>query len=97
MGYADDDEQEQQQTQEIIDEEELSLIQRMKEVKKVYRQNFDALKDVKGQVFYVQQSIDSLKQSLVSAFEDWYLQNFDDGLDEQMSTLVSSRPLISQL
>lgn len=47
MGYADEDEQ-QEQTQEVIDEEELALIQRMKEVKKLYRQSYDALKDVKG-------------------------------------------------
>ena len=64
--------------QEIIDEEELALIQRMKEFKKVYRGNYDQLKDVKSQVFYIQQSIDSLKQSLVGAFEDWFTQNFDE-------------------
>lgn len=39
---------------DIIDEEELALIQRMKEMKKVYRDNFDKLKEVKAQVFYIQ-------------------------------------------
>lgn len=73
--------------QEIIDEEELALIQRMKELKKVYRNNFDNLKEVKGQVFYIQQTIDSLKQSLVSGFEEWYIQTFED--DAAAATLVS--------
>jgi hypothetical protein len=39
--------------QEIIDEEELALIQKMKEQKKTYRQNYDALKETKSQVFYI--------------------------------------------
>ena len=46
---------------EIIDEEELALIHRMKEMKKIYRENFEKLKEVKAQVFYIQQSIDALK------------------------------------
>lgn len=33
---------------EIIDEEELALIQKMKEMKKIYRENFDKLKEVKA-------------------------------------------------
>ena len=44
----------------------------MKDTKKVYRDNFEKLREAKGQVFYIQQSIDTLKQALVSAFEDWF-------------------------
>ena len=46
MGFDDEDAGAQANTgrQEIIDEEELALIQKMKEQKKVYRQNFDNLK-----------------------------------------------------
>jgi len=40
--------------QEIIDEEELAWLQKMKEMKKVYRINFDSLKQAKGQVHYIQ-------------------------------------------
>lgn len=36
------------QGQEIIDEEELALIQKMKELKKQYRFNFDGLKETKS-------------------------------------------------
>ena len=78
MGYDDDEAAQEGGQQEIIDEEELAFIQRMKELKKVYRSNFDHLKEVKGQVFYIQQTIDSLKQSLVSAFEEWFNQTFED-------------------
>jgi hypothetical protein len=44
----------------------------MKELKKIYKQNYNALKEAKGQVHYIQQTIDTLKQNLVSSFEDWY-------------------------
>ena len=58
----------------------------MKQLKKVYRENYEQLKEAKGQVFYIQQSIDTLKQSLVSAFEDWYAVSFDE--DDATSSLV---------
>lgn len=89
MGFDDEDNGAQANTgrQEIIDEEELALIQKMKEQKKVYRQNFDNLKQTKSQLFYISQTIDTLKQQLVSTFEEWYSQTFDE--DELMqSTLV---------
>ena len=62
--------------QEIIDEEELGYLQRMKELKKTYRDNYEQLKSLRGEVYYIQQSIDQLKQQLVSAFEDWYIATF---------------------
>ena len=73
--------------QEIIDEEELGWLQKMKEMKKIYRLNFDSLKQAKGQVHYIQQTIDTLKQNLVSSFEDWFSQTFLTEEDFQ-STLV---------
>ncbi len=87
--FEDDDNGENHGSQEIIDEEELSLLQKMKELKKVYRTNFDSLKEAKAQVHYIQQSIDTLKQSLVSAFEEWFLQTFLDPADDFQSTLVT--------
>ena len=48
--------------QEIIDEEELGYLQRMKELKKQYRENYEQLKSLRGEVYYIQQSIDSQKQ-----------------------------------
>lgn len=50
----------------------------MKELKKSYRESFEQLKNIKAEVFYIQRSIDELKQSLVSAFEEWYANTFDE-------------------
>lgn len=49
-------------TQEIIDEEELGYLQRMKELKKAYRETYEQLRTLRGEVNYIQQSIDTLKQ-----------------------------------
>ena len=62
--------------QEIIDEEELGYLQRMRELKKVYRERYEQLITLRGEVFYIQQSIDTLKQQLVSNFEDWFSQYY---------------------
>ena len=61
----------------IIDEEELEMLQKMKELKKVYRAAFDALKSQKTQLNLVQQSIDQGKIQLVSTFEEWYSESFE--------------------
>lgn len=74
--FEDEGDGDHQGAHDIIDEEELGLLQKMKELKKVYKQNYNGLKDTKLQVHYVQQTIDTLKQNLVSAFEDWYGQTF---------------------
>ena len=39
--------------QEIIDEEELGYLQRMKELKKQYRENYEQLKSLRGEVYYI--------------------------------------------
>lgn len=39
--------------QEIIDEEELSYLKRMKDLKKNYRDNYEQLRSLRGEVFYI--------------------------------------------
>jgi kinesin family member 6/9 len=63
--------------QEIIDEDELALLQRMKELKKNYRACYAELKTVKSTCNSISQSIDQSKQKLVGDFEQWYEDNFD--------------------
>ena len=63
--------------QEIIDEDELALLQRMKELKKTYRACYAELKTVKGTCSNIALSIDQAKQKLVGDFEQWYDDNFD--------------------
>ena len=47
--------------QEIIDEEELIFMQKLKEVKRIYRKNFNDLKAVKNDVSQISNSIDAGK------------------------------------
>lgn len=52
--------------EDVIDEEEFNLIKEMKDYKKSYWNAFDRLKNVKGDIFLIQQNIDQLKQTLVN-------------------------------
>lgn len=81
LAAADDDEilEDDEAPQEIIDEDELALLQRMKELKKTYRAAYSQLKDSKNQVSLIQQSIDQAKQQLVGQFEVWYEDSYDLG------------------
>ena len=56
----------------------------MKEIKKQYRDYFSELKEVKGEVFFLQQGINTTKEKLVASFEEWYANTFDmeDGTDD---------------
>ena len=65
--------------QEIIDEEELHLLQRMKELKKAYRAAYSELRSTKSQVTQLQGAIDQAKQQLVAQFEAWYDDTFEPG------------------
>ncbi len=51
--FEDEGDGDHQGAHDIIDEEELALIQKMKELKKVYKNNYNALKDAKSQVQYI--------------------------------------------
>lgn len=55
--------------EEIIDEEELVMLRAMKDLKKNYRDSFNALKEEKRQHSEAQRQIDLLKEQLISQFE----------------------------
>ena len=74
----DDEIENEEAPQEIIDEDELNLLTHLKELKKAYRAVFTDLKMFKSQMQSVQQIIDHAKQQLVSDFEAWYGENFED-------------------
>lgn len=63
--------------EDVIDEEEYNMLRQMKEFKKVYRDNFDRYKVLKGDAFFIQNSIDQLKEQLIYKFEVWYDENFE--------------------
>jgi kinesin family protein 6/9 len=72
-----DEDENDEAAQEIIDEDELGMLTRLKELKKTYRANFTELKSIKTQVNQVQQAIDHAKQQLVTDFEEWFEENYE--------------------
>jgi len=48
--------------EEIIDEEELVMLRKMKDLKKIYRDNFAQLKNCKGEFSEGQRQIDTIKE-----------------------------------
>ena len=62
---------------DIIDEEELVMLRQMKDLKKVYRDNFSKLKNLKMSYSENQSQIDVVKEQIISHFELWYAQEFE--------------------
>lgn len=75
--------------EDVIDEEEYAILKDLKEHKKVYRENFDKYKQLKGDAFFIQNSIDQLKEQLIFKFEVWYDECFEPptGSKEAMKPL----------
>lgn len=63
--------------EDVIDEEEYGMLKKLKEHKKLYRENFDKYKSLKGDAFFIQNAIDQLKEQLIFKFEVWYDDNFE--------------------
>ncbi|RLV89247.1 hypothetical protein DV515_00014984 [Chloebia gouldiae] len=61
--------------QVIIDEEEFSLILKLKELKEEHRAGFTELQDLKAEIQYCQQLMDKCRKRLISEFEIWYNEN----------------------
>lgn len=63
---------------DIIDEEEFSYLKEIKTQKGIYRTEYEKLKELKGALFHIQNSIAQLKQQLLNGFESWYLKKYGD-------------------
>jgi len=63
--------------EEIIDEEELHMLRKMKGHKAEYRDKFTQLKNAKAEFSEAQMEGDMMKERLVSSFENWYIEEFD--------------------
>jgi kinesin family member 6/9 len=61
----------------VIDEEELTLLREMKDLKRNYRDTYEKLRQVKTQIADSQSNIDNMKQQIVVDFERWYTDEFD--------------------
>ena len=53
------------------------MLRKMKDLKKVYRENFAKLKTLKASYADGQTQIDVVKEQLISKFEEWYATEFD--------------------
>lgn len=63
---------------EVIDEEELQRLRELKDLKKQYRDTYKELKELQKETKFTQQAIDSQKQRLISDFEEWYGETFEE-------------------
>lgn len=72
-----------EEEEDVIDEEEFNMLKQLKDYKKLYRENFDKFKQLKGDIFYIQSCIDQLKEQLIFKFEVWFDENFDQPHDSK--------------
>jgi len=62
--------------EELIDEEEYSIIQSLKDLKKQYRDAFDEHRGIKMDVNMIEHIMQQTKLKLVQAFETWYDEKY---------------------
>mmetsp|Transcript_14032 Transcript_14032/g.14066 ORF Transcript_14032/g.14066 Transcript_14032/m.14066 type:complete len:623 (+) Transcript_14032:287-2155(+) len=62
--------------EDVIDEEEFEYIKRLKDLKKVYRVEYDQMKNLKEEVNMIAQSIEFSRERLINEFEAWYERKF---------------------
>jgi kinesin family protein 6/9 len=72
----------------IISEDEYLEIQRVKDLKAIYRKSYDELKAIKNEVHYCQKLVDQCRQKLIKEFDSWYETNFLVGSTEAVAQLL---------
>jgi len=63
-GYADD--------VDVVDEEEFELMKSQRDAKKGYKAGMSELSDLKARIGRMQEDVDDMKYSLLSAFDHWH-------------------------
>lgn len=79
----------------VISEEEFVEIQKLKDLKTVYRTDFEELKTLKTQVQYCQKLVDQCRQRLLNEFDKWYAESFLNQTEEEQTSMnagLGSRP-----
>ena len=61
---------------ELVDDEEFELVKLVKECKELYRDNYDALMNLRAERDQLMKSIEISKQELLKDFESWYNLSF---------------------
>ncbi|XP_036935132.1 kinesin-like protein KIF9 isoform X2 [Acanthopagrus latus] len=60
----------------LLQEPDASLLMRLRELKALYRQRYEVLRDIKAEVNYCQHLVDQCRVRLLSEFEIWYKKSF---------------------
>lgn len=64
---------------DIIDEEEFSMIQELKKLKKIYKTEHTRMLTASQIISQSSSSVDHLREQLLSGFNTWYSESFYDG------------------
>uniref|UniRef100_A0A3P8ZRI0 Kinesin-like protein n=1 Tax=Esox lucius TaxID=8010 RepID=A0A3P8ZRI0_ESOLU len=72
----------------VLDEAELSLVLRLRDLKTHYRQQYEELHCIKAEVNYCQHLVDQCRTRLLTEFESWYNESFL--LPEEVQALLRS-------
>ena len=64
--------------EDIIDEEEFALIKDLKELKRGYREKYEILNSIKGDINMINQNLEQTRSTMVSEFEDWIMQKYGE-------------------
>ncbi|XP_055784986.1 kinesin-like protein KIF9 isoform X3 [Salvelinus fontinalis] len=72
----------------VLDEAELSLALRLRELKTQYRQQYEELRGTKAEVSYCQHLVDQCRTRLLTEFESWYNESFL--LPEEVQAMLRS-------
>uniref|UniRef100_A0A0F8AI14 Kinesin-like protein n=1 Tax=Larimichthys crocea TaxID=215358 RepID=A0A0F8AI14_LARCR len=61
---------------EPLQEAEITLLMQLRELKAVYRQRYEVLRDIKAEVNYCEHLVDQCRVRLLTEFESWYKKSF---------------------
>lgn len=87
---------------EIIDDEEFQYLKKVKDLKQLYREAYDQLKQTRSEVDYLSRVVDRCREKLILDFESWYQDSFDfsgtgSGSSNGNSNAGSSMSLLANL
>ncbi|GAA6215150.1 kinesin-like protein KIF9 [Lates japonicus] len=79
----------------VVEEEpDATLLLQLREMKALYRQRYDALRNIKAEVNYCQHLVDQCRVRLLSEFETWYKKTFllpEEELDAPVDKSLAQR------
>ena len=66
------------------------MLKELKDVKRIYRDNFTKLKGLKQEIASLQANIDASKEQMIFRFENWYADTFE------MGPIGTSQPIVME-